>query len=94
MDRSNLGNARLQGLSKDVLGGDPTGELFDWVNAAYFVSYVSTTWFVISRGVPKRCFQDLIPDTGNRRFETLPSPSLDGLCGRWLGDQFNSNGRV
>lgn len=41
LDRSNLGNARLQGLPQDTLGGDPTGKLFDWVNSAFFFSYVS-----------------------------------------------------
>lgn len=41
LDRSNLGNARLQGLPEDILGGDKTGALFDWVNSAFFFSYVS-----------------------------------------------------
>lgn len=41
LDRSNLGNARLQGLPQDTLGGDPSGKLFDWVNSAFFFSYVS-----------------------------------------------------
>ncbi|KAI0251087.1 MFS general substrate transporter [Lactifluus subvellereus] len=40
LDRSNLGNARLQGLAKDVLGGDPTGKRFDWVNSVFFFSYI------------------------------------------------------
>ncbi|KAI0760248.1 MFS general substrate transporter [Fomes fomentarius] len=40
LDRTNLGNARLQGLPKDVLHGDPTGVLFDWVNSAFFFSYI------------------------------------------------------
>jgi hypothetical protein len=40
LDRSNLGNARLQGLPADVLGGDASGKLFDWVNSAFFFSYV------------------------------------------------------
>ncbi|KAJ3552699.1 hypothetical protein NM688_g4016 [Phlebia brevispora] len=40
LDRSNLGNARLQGLPQDTLGGDPTGKLFDWVNSAFFFSYI------------------------------------------------------
>ena len=35
LDRTNLGNARLQGLPQDALGGDKTGKLFDWVNSAY-----------------------------------------------------------
>jgi len=41
LDRTNLGNARLQGLVQEDLGGDPTGKLFDWVNSAFFFSYVS-----------------------------------------------------
>ncbi|TFK32022.1 major facilitator superfamily domain-containing protein [Crucibulum laeve] len=40
LDRSNLGNARLQGLPEDVLGGDKTGVLFDWVNSVFFFSYI------------------------------------------------------
>ncbi|KAI3613202.1 major facilitator superfamily protein [Moniliophthora roreri] len=39
LDRTNLGNARLQQLPEDVLGGDPTGALFNWVNSAFFFSY-------------------------------------------------------
>ncbi|KAI0689936.1 MFS general substrate transporter [Cerioporus squamosus] len=40
LDRINLGNARLQGLPQDVLHGDPTGVLFDWVNSAFYFSYI------------------------------------------------------
>jgi len=40
LDRTNLGNARLQGLAADILGGDPTGKRFDWVNSSFFFSYV------------------------------------------------------
>ncbi|KAJ7634656.1 MFS general substrate transporter [Roridomyces roridus] len=40
LDRGNLGNARLQGLPQDTLGGDPTGHLFDWVNSIFFMSYI------------------------------------------------------
>ncbi|KAJ7468015.1 MFS general substrate transporter [Mycena latifolia] len=40
LDRSNLGNARLQGLPKDTLHGDPTGKLFDWVNSIFFFAYI------------------------------------------------------
>ncbi|KAI0078355.1 MFS general substrate transporter [Panus rudis PR-1116 ss-1] len=40
LDRTNLGNARLQDLPQDTLGGDPTGVLFDWVNSAFFFSYI------------------------------------------------------
>lgn len=41
LDRSNLGNARLQGLPEDVLGGDKTGVLFDWLTSGFYFSYVS-----------------------------------------------------
>jgi len=40
LDRSNLGNARLQGLPQDTLNGDPTGELYGWVNSVFFISYI------------------------------------------------------
>ncbi|KAJ7088578.1 MFS general substrate transporter [Mycena epipterygia] len=40
LDRSNLGNARLQGLPKDILGGDPTGKRFDWANSVFFLAYI------------------------------------------------------
>ncbi|KAI8976613.1 MFS general substrate transporter [Trametes punicea] len=40
LDRTNLGNARLQGLPQDTLHGDPTGVLFDWVNSVFFMSYI------------------------------------------------------
>ncbi|KAL5523310.1 hypothetical protein ACEPAF_1577 [Sanghuangporus sanghuang] len=40
LDRSNVGNARLQGLADDALHGDPTGVLYDWVFSAFFFSYV------------------------------------------------------
>ncbi len=40
LDRTNLVNARLQGLPQDILHGDPTGVLFDWINSIFFFSYV------------------------------------------------------
>ncbi|KDQ58571.1 hypothetical protein JAAARDRAFT_128911 [Jaapia argillacea MUCL 33604] len=40
LDRTNLGNARLQGLPQDALGGDPTGNLYAWVNSVFFFSYI------------------------------------------------------
>lgn len=40
LDRSNLGNARLQGLPQDILGGDKSGKLFDWINSVFFFSYI------------------------------------------------------
>ncbi|KAF8551807.1 hypothetical protein OG21DRAFT_1512271 [Imleria badia] len=51
LDRSNLGNARLQGLPEDVLGGDPTGLLFDWLVAVFFIPYIlcQVPWTVLSK---------------------------------------------
>ncbi|KAI0322910.1 MFS general substrate transporter [Amylostereum chailletii] len=40
LDRSNLGNARLQGLPEDALGGDADGKKFDWVVSVFFFSYI------------------------------------------------------
>ncbi|KIJ15957.1 2.A.1.14 the Anion:Cation symporter family [Paxillus involutus ATCC 200175] len=40
LDRSNIGNARLQGLPQETLGGDPTGLLFQWVTSAFYFSYI------------------------------------------------------
>ncbi|CCL99611.1 uncharacterized protein FIBRA_01629 [Fibroporia radiculosa] len=40
LDRSNLGNARLQGLPQDILGGDPTGTLYGWTSSIFFISYI------------------------------------------------------
>ncbi|KAI5122100.1 hypothetical protein M0805_002222 [Coniferiporia weirii] len=56
LDRSNLGNARLQGLPADTLHGDPTGVLFDWVNSAFFFSYIlcSVPGCVASKLFPPR----------------------------------------
>jgi len=51
LDRSNLGNARLQGLPEDVLGGDPTGVLFDWLVAIFFIPFIlcHVPWTVLSK---------------------------------------------
>ncbi|KAF8348602.1 MFS general substrate transporter [Amanita rubescens] len=57
LDRSNLGNARLMGLPS-ILGKnkDPTGVLFDWVNSAFFFSYIlcQTPATVVSKLYPPR----------------------------------------
>jgi len=41
LNRTNIGNARLQGLPGDVLGGDKTGVLFDWLTSGFYFSYVN-----------------------------------------------------
>lgn len=69
LDRSNLGNARLLGLPEDVLGGDPTGVLFDWIVSAFFFTYIfcQVPWTVLSK-----CF--------NPRIWIGGSAILWGLC--------------
>ncbi|VDC05700.1 unnamed protein product [Peniophora sp. CBMAI 1063] len=41
LDRSNIGNSRTlpQGI-EEVLGGDPTGALFNWITSIFFFSYI------------------------------------------------------
>ncbi|PPQ79303.1 hypothetical protein CVT25_002580 [Psilocybe cyanescens] len=58
LDRSNLGNARLQGLPEDVLGGDKNGVLFDWMTSGFYFSYilVQIPACIISKTVPPRAF--------------------------------------
>ncbi|KZT53028.1 MFS general substrate transporter [Calocera cornea HHB12733] len=40
LDRTNLGNARLMGLTTDILGGDASGQLYAWVNSAFYFAYI------------------------------------------------------
>ncbi|KZP00693.1 MFS general substrate transporter [Calocera viscosa TUFC12733] len=40
LDRGNLGNARLQGLPQDILGGDPGGGLFALCSSLFYISYI------------------------------------------------------
>ncbi|KAK0494610.1 MFS general substrate transporter [Armillaria luteobubalina] len=54
LDRSNLGNARLQGLPEDILNGDPTGVLFDWITSAFYFSYIICQ-------IPATIFSKLVP---------------------------------
>ncbi|KAI0738939.1 MFS general substrate transporter [Daedaleopsis nitida] len=41
LDRTTLGNARLQGLPEDILSGDPTGVQFDLATSAFYFSFVT-----------------------------------------------------
>ncbi|KAI6044007.1 major facilitator superfamily domain-containing protein [Pisolithus marmoratus] len=52
LDRSNLGNARLQGLPQEILNGDPSGLLYEWVFSAFYFSYASHPSFLILCQVP------------------------------------------
>ncbi|EJD05399.1 MFS general substrate transporter [Fomitiporia mediterranea MF3/22] len=83
LDRSNLGNARLQGLPQDTLHGDPTGKLFDWVNSAFFFSYIlcQIPASVVSKLFPPRLW--------------LGSAALGwGLCSTLMATAFNFAGLI
>ncbi|KAF8259991.1 MFS general substrate transporter [Lactarius quietus] len=81
LDRSNLGNARLQGLPADVLGGDPTGKKFDWVNSVFFFSYILCP-------VPATIMAKLFPP---RLF--LGSAAIGwGICSTLMSTAFNQAG--
>jgi len=81
LDRSNLGNARLQGLPADVLGGDPTGKKFDWVNSVFFFSYILCP-------VPATILAKLFPP---RLF--LGSAAIGwGICSTLMSTAFNQAG--
>lgn len=79
-----MGNARLQGLPEDVLGGDKTGELFNWVNSAFFFTYVRvfSVW-------PKYLFYllptDPLSSSSNCNIQTLSSSPMDSFSRHWLG---------
>ncbi|ETW78109.1 major facilitator superfamily [Heterobasidion irregulare TC 32-1] len=83
LDRSNLGNARLQGLPHDALHGDPTGKTFDWVNSAFFFSYIlcQVPATILSKLYPPRLW--------------LGCAALGwGLCSTLMSTGFNETGLI
>ena len=91
LDRSNLGNARLQGLPDDVLGGDPTGILYDWVNSMFFFPYVRFNLKSFHTS-SELVLPDSTPGPGNNYNETLSSQNMArSRCSR-MEHVFYSNG--
>ncbi|TFY76493.1 hypothetical protein EWM64_g7519 [Hericium alpestre] len=83
LDRSNLGNARLQGLPRDTLGGDPTGKKFDWVNSAFFFSYILCQ---VPGTILAKLFQPRL---------WLGSAALGwGICSTLMSTGFNETGLI
>ncbi|OAP61468.1 hypothetical protein AYL99_03671 [Fonsecaea erecta] len=41
LDRSNLGNARISGMEKDI---DLSGNRYDWLGTAFYISYILSQW--------------------------------------------------
>lgn len=91
LDRSNLGNARIMNLPQDILGGDPTGMLFDWVNSAFFFSYVSHILRILAVGVCSSIL-DSKHGSGDKLVETLSTPEMDGWYCYRVGSMFDSDG--
>lgn len=91
LDRSNLGNARLQGLPADVLHGDKSGKQFDWINSAFFFSYVHVSLFQSSVVIHR--LSDYISSTRDDRFKTIPSPIVDGCRCFWMGTIVDHDGK-
>lgn len=105
LDRSNLGNARLQGLPQETLNGDPTGVLYNWVNSAFYFSYVSScpVFFFgkrsarLSVNADLRCHStpfkitqsDPLPSSCNDLFQTFPTVLLDGSNRHRMGNLFH-----
>ncbi|CAE6480953.1 unnamed protein product [Rhizoctonia solani] len=57
LDRSNLGNAKLQGLEADLIPNDPSGTKFGLLSAIFYVAYL--TWqfpmmLIVKRFPPSR----------------------------------------
>ncbi|QRV98185.1 major facilitator superfamily transporter [Ceratobasidium sp. AG-Ba] len=57
LDRSNLGNAKLQGLEKTLIPNDPSGNKFGLLSAIFYVAYL--TWqfpmmLIVKRFSPSR----------------------------------------
>ena len=94
LDRTNLGNARLQGLPEHVLGGDPTGVLFDWANSAFFFSYVSHPYahLFFAERFSDRPPPDSLSDPGDGHLKIIPSSHLARMrcCG--LGSLLGPHG--
>ncbi|KAH7925457.1 MFS general substrate transporter [Leucogyrophana mollusca] len=81
LDRANLGNARLQGLPQDTLGGDPTGVLFEWVNSVFFFSYIICQ-------VPATILSKLFPPSYWIALSTIGW----GICSTLMASAFNFGG--
>lgn len=90
LDRSNLGNARLQGLPEDVLGGDKTGVLFDWLTSGFYFTYVCPSRMTL-RTTPD--FQeDPIPNSGNPFLEIVSTTSVCGHRRHRMGPNIDTYG--
>ena len=94
LDRSNLGNARLQGLPEDALGGDPTGKLFDVVNSVFFITYVRTIYLISFQRIHRFVdTTDRLSNPCDHRFKALPTTVVDGERCHRVGNFLNPHGK-
>jgi MFS family permease len=77
LDRSNLGNARIAGLAKDL---ELTGRRYDWLATAFYISYILSQWTTIGWKVfkPHRWITFAVFGWG------LVS-TLQSVCTSWAG---------
>lgn len=92
LDRTNLGNARLQGLPQDILHGDPAGTLFDWANSAFFFSYVRIHSALLAFLTHRCASTGNLPGACSSHLEVLSSTHMDRLCRDLLGLIFDPHG--
>ena len=92
LDRSNLGNARLQGLPQDILHGDASGKQFDWINSAFYFSYVRGENLDQSNFLTLFLSLDPMSSPCNDIIQTSPTSDLDSLYGVRMGSLINFNG--
>jgi len=90
LDRSNLGNARLQGLPEDVLGGDKTGVLFDWLTSGFYFSYVCLSWMTL--GTIPDFQEDPISNSSDHFLEIVSTTSVCGHRGHRMGSNIDTYG--
>ncbi|CAH0001454.1 unnamed protein product [Clonostachys byssicola] len=47
LDRSNIGNARIAGMDKDLQTKPPRDDWYDWSLTAFYISYISFEWMAL-----------------------------------------------
>jgi hypothetical protein len=86
LDRSNLGNARIAGLAKDL---DLTGRRYDWLATAFYISYILSQWTTIGWKAFKANKRIAFAVFGWGLVSTLQS-----LCSTWAGLMPSVSGNI
>jgi hypothetical protein len=81
------------GLPGDTLGGDYTGVLFNWVNSAFFFTFVCRSRLNTTLGW--RVYAHVIDSLSSSNYgmvETLQPPTLARMLCHRVGHMFDSHG--